>query len=213
MDSEFWHERWASNRIGFHESQPNPLLMDHIARLKLVKGSRVFVPLCGKTLDIHWLLANGYRVAGAELSKLAVEQLFAELGKEAIATSVGETTKYSAADIDVFVGDIFSLTADTLGPVAAIYDRAALVALPAPTREKYAAHLMQLTATAPQLLISYDYDQNVVEGPPFAINGDEVYRHYQSSYAITLLFTGEVPGGLKGKCPATEYVWLLNQNG
>lgn len=211
MDAEFWHERWESNRIGFHESQPNPLLVDHFDRLKLAKGSRVFVPLCGKTLDIHWLLANGFKVAGAELSKLAVEQLFAELGREATVTPVGETTKYSATDIDVYVGDIFALTIELLGPVAAIYDRAALVALPATTREKYAAHLVQLTSKAPQLLITYEYNQSMVDGPPFSISCEEVQHHYKSSYTLTLLSTGEVSGGLKGNCPATEYVWLLNK--
>ena len=96
-----------------------------------------------------------------------------------------------------------------LGPVDAIYDRAALVALPKEMRDRYTEHLVQITENAPQLVIAYEYDQSVVNGPPFSVSQDEVRRHYTDSYNLTLLATADVPGGLKGKCSATEHVWLL----
>ena len=98
-----------------------------------------------------------------------------------------------------------------LGPVDAIYDRAALVALPGEMRDRYSAHLIDITHAAPQLLISYGYDQTAMDGPPFAISPEEVYRHYQTHYDVTLFASMDVPGGLKGKCAATESVWLLTQ--
>src|SRR5690349_18438288 len=128
MDAGFWHERWETNDIAFHKNEANPLLVRCFAALSLSKGSRVFVPLCGKTLDIHWLLSEGFRVAGAELSKVAIEQLFTELGVEPKVSRDGEVDHYSATNIDVFVGDIFQLSSEVLGPVDAVYDRAALVA-------------------------------------------------------------------------------------
>jgi len=211
MDADFWHRKWANNDIGFHEGAVNPLLVKHFSALGLERGDRVFLPLCGKTLDIHWLLSNDFRVVGAELSQLAVEQLFAELGTEPVVTACGPTRRYSAPNLDVFLGDLFDVSRELLGPVNAIYDRAALVALPEETRGRYAAHLMEITAKAPQLLVCFEYDQSLMAGPPFSLASEEVARHYRTSYALTLLDRVEIPGGFKGKISATESVWLLTR--
>jgi len=167
MEPDFWHRRWEKNEIAFHESKVNPLLTACFDQLALPEGSCIFLPLCGKTLDISWLLAKGYRVAGAELSKMAIAQLFADLGIKPTITKAGKAEHYRAPDIDIFVGDIFDLSAAMLGHINAVYDRAALVALPRKMRDRYAAHLMNITHKAPQLLICYDYDQSLMEGPPF----------------------------------------------
>src|SRR5450432_4203968 len=145
MDARFWLQRWEANSISFHESEANPLLITYFKELSLAKGSRVFVPLCGKTLAIGWLLSNGYRVAAAELSELAVEQLFVELGLEPEITDIGEVKHYSATDIDIFVGDIFDLTRKILGSIDAVFDRAALVALPENMRIRYTKHVTDIT--------------------------------------------------------------------
>ncbi len=209
MDANFWHQRWEKMEIGFHLSEANPLLVSHFKALGLSAGSRVFVPLCGKTLDIAWLLANGYQVAGAELSEIAIRQLFDSLGVQPTVMQIGDLKRYSAQGIDIFVGDIFDLTSDLLGIVDAIYDRAALVALPKTMRDRYTAHLRTMTHHAPQLLICFEYDQSLVEGPPFSIDSDEVHRQYQAHYSIRLLASQDMPEGLKGKYPAKESVWLL----
>lgn len=218
MDTQFWHQKWHSNDIGFHEGEANALLVTNFHQLKLPTGSRVFVPLCGKTRDIAWLLHQGYRVVGAELSEVAVMQLFAELrdelGIEPTISTMGSLTHHQAHGsklpaLDVFVGDIFALTPEQLGSVDAIYDRAALVALPAEMRTRYTQHLLQLTNQAPQLLICFDYQQSVMPGPPFAISPFELQRHYGDSHQIELLTSVMVPGGLKGKCPAQENLWML----
>ena len=209
MDANFWHQKWEQNQIPFHESQANPVLVKYFKELALAKGSRVFVPLCGKTLDIPWLLSQGYRAAGAELSKIAIEQLFAELGVEPIVSRVGAVDHYSAESVDILGGDIFEVSSEMLGPVDAIYDRAALVALPEAMRRQYTAHLLAITKRAPQLLATYEYDQSVMDGPPFSISQQEVQRHYSGSYEIALRASTEVPGGLRG-CDARENVWLLS---
>ncbi len=211
MDAGFWHHRWEKNEIAFHESKANPLLVKHFNELSLAKGRRIFVPLCGKTLDISWLLYNGYRVAGAELSQIAIEQLFMELGVQPETSPVGEVEQWSANHLDIFVGDIFALSRKVLGPVDGIYDRAALVAFPEEMRKRYTAHLMETTGQAPQLLICYDYDQSLMEGPPFSVSSDEVKRHYAVNYDVTLIASTDVAGGLKGKCPAKENVWRINK--
>ena len=212
MDPGFWHQRWETNDIGFHKNEANPMLVKHFKELSLEKGSRVFLPLCGKTLDIAWLLSSGYRVAGVELSELAIKQLFSDLGVEPGVSEIEKVVHYSAKDIDIYVGDVFHMTSEILGPVDAIYDRAALVALPEEMRGRYTAHLRKITNNAPQLLICFEYDQSLMEGPPFSVSGEEVKQLYRDSYDLTLLECFDIEGGLKGKCEAKESVWLLKNN-
>ncbi|OQW34139.1 MAG: thiopurine S-methyltransferase [Nitrospira sp. HN-bin3] len=211
MDASFWHNRWQTNQTGWHESTVNPLLIAHFPSLNVPPGGRVFVPLCGKSLDLGWLLAQGYVVGGAELSELAVTQLFTELGMEPTISEVGQHKHFHGEKIDIFVGNLFDLSREVLGPVDAVYDRAALVALPDSMRVQYTTHLKSLTALAPQLLIGYEYDQTIVPGPPFSVTLNELHRHYGSEYSLTPLARIDVPGGLKGKCHATEHIWRLNK--
>ncbi|MBC7181932.1 MAG: thiopurine S-methyltransferase [Roseovarius sp.] len=204
MEADFWHTRWENMQIGFHEGAVNRMLSAHIGALGLDPGARIFLPLCGKTRDIAWLLAQGYRVAGAELSDIAVGQLFEELGVTPDITEHGPLRAYAAPGVTIFAGDIFALTPDLLGPVDAVYDRAALVALPAEMRARYTAHMRVLTGTAPQLLVTFEYDPAIMAGPPFSVTAAEVRTHYAPHYRITQLADLVVPGGLKGVCPARE---------
>jgi len=209
MDAQFWHDRWQEGRLGFHEGRVNRMLEAHVGALGLGPGERVFLPLCGKAVDIPWLLSQGYRVAGAELSEIAVRDLFAEMEVEPEVTETGSHRRYSADGIDIFAGDIFEITADVLGPVDAVYDRAALVALPAEMRPRYATQLAGITAVAPQLLVTFEYDQAAMDGPPFSVTEDEVARCHAARYAIEVLADAEVPGGLKGIVAAREKAMLL----
>jgi len=209
MDAEFWHGRWRQGAIGFHQAETNALLTRHLPALGLPQGARLFVPLCGKTRDIHWLRANGFQVAGAELSPLAVEQLFAELGIEPRISMAGSLQRHEAEGLTIFAGDIFALDRETLGHVDAVYDRAAVVALPPATRTLYASHLRAMTGGAPQIVITFDYEQSSMEGPPFSVSEAEMRRLYADAYRLTHLESRDVEGGLKGLCPARECLWLL----
>jgi len=211
MDESFWNEKWKNNEIAFHENDANPSLVKHFKEFSLAKGSRVFLPLCGKTRDIAWLLSNEYRVAGAELSEIAIDQLFMELGIKPAITEFSKLKHYNAKYIDIFGGNIFHLTDKLLGAGDMIYDRAALVALPAAMRNQYTVHLTQITGKAPQLLISYEYDQTINEGPPFSVINEEIMLQYSGSYNIRLLASTDLPGGMKGKCPAKENIWFLQR--
>lgn len=211
MHHDFWHQRWQTNKIGFHLPDANPLLVKHFLNLGLPSGARVFLPLCGKTEDIPWLLSQGYKVAGAELSQIAIEELFKRLQLKPVVTALNELRHYSALNIDIYVGDIFKLTADQLGKVDAVYDRAALVALPENMRKQYSAHLMAITHLAPQLLICFEYDQSIHAGPPFSVAANEVRQHYSLTYSLMLLESIAMADGLKGKYPAIEQIWLMSK--
>lgn len=211
MDPAFWHTKWSRNEIGFHEGRPNALLVKHLPRLALRPQARIFVPMCGKSQDIEWLMAQGFRVAGVELSPIAVAQLFSDLGLDPRITPIERLARYSARGIDIFVGDVFDLSADILGSVDAVYDRAALVALPRQMRRRYAAHLIEITSAVPQLLICFAYDQSLRAGPPFSVNDEEIRELYAEFHDPLLLETVAVRGGLKGLVDARETVWLLER--
>ena len=211
MEHDFWHRRWEKNQIGFHEGAPNTLLTAHFAALKVPAGGRVFVPLCGKSHDLAWLRAQGYRVVGAELSRLAVEQFFAEHSLTPEITQGGLFERFEAEGVTILVGDIFDLDDRTLGPIDAVYDRAALVALPEPMRKRYAAYLPELTNRVRQLLVTFVYDQSLQPGPPFSVDERWVRNHYEPFYDLHIAETRDVEGGLKGICPAKETAWLLTE--
>lgn len=209
MDPTFWHNKWSANQIAFHEGQANAHLVAQLPVLDLAPDSRLLLPLCGKTRDIGWLLSRGHRVVGVELSPLAIDQLFRDLALTPTITSRGRMQHYSAERIDILVGDIFDATPEMVGTVDAVYDRAALVALPPDLRPRYADHIRTLSHAAQQLLICFEYDQNSTYGPPFSVTADEVATLYAGSHIITKLARTPVDGGLRGTTPAHEVVWHL----
>lgn len=210
MDPKFWHQRWAERRIGFHKTETNPILLKYWSWLGLGKGTRVMVPLCGKTVDIGWLAAQGHDVVGAELSETAVTELFEELGVTPTITQTAAHKHFSAPQVDIYVGNIFDLTPDLVGPIDAIYDRAALVALPLDLRTRYSAHLRHLTDTAPQLLSCFSYDESLLDGPPFSIDRPGIEAQYQDHYTISELDRFDYGQPIKGQdIPAIETVWQL----
>ncbi len=209
MNIESWKQAWELSNIGFHKSKPHPQLVKYFKELNLKQGSRIFLPLCGKTLDIGWLISQGVQVCGVEVSQLAIDQLFQELDIEPQITGSDKFLCYSAKNICIFIGDVFDLSGDELGEVDAIYDRAALVALSEELRVKYTRHLMEITNAAPQLVITFEYDQSLKSGPPFSVDADELDRLFIETYALTLLESYILPGGMKGTHFAMENIWQL----
>ena len=209
MEHDFWHAKWQKKEIGFHQDEYNPLLMEHFSKLGVPEKGRVFVPLCGKTLDMSWFVSQGHQVVGVELSEIAVEQLFRELDIIPKIMRVGKLKCYKSEGMDIFAGDFFDLDIEHLGAVHAIYDRAALVALPEKMRIEYTSHLKTMTANAPQLLVCFEYEQSLLDGPPFSISKEELEKHYQQDYDLTLAATLFLEKGLKGKIDVEECAWLL----
>jgi len=209
-ENSLWLQRWENREIGFDQASANPFMKEYFGALNLQEKSRVFVPLCGKTVDISWLLEQGYDVVAIELSEQAVIELFEALGISPEILEAGELKQYHSQHLDVFVGDIFDLTVDLVGEIDAIYDRAALVALTTEVRKTYAEHLRTLSNNAPQLLLCFEYDQSLMNRTPYSVEADEVKEHYAKSYTLKQLCKEEIVGGFKGKIPASDVVWLLD---
>lgn len=188
LDPHFWRQAWVDGRTGFDQERPNELLVDHLPALELHPGARVLVPLCGRSVDLDHLLASGYEVVGTELSEIAVESYFATREIEPAVEQMGERRVFSAPGIRVFQGDHFALTAQDLEGVAAVYDRASLVALTPQLRDRYAEHLRTvLPAPVPMLVVTFEYEQDEFEGPPLSVTVEEVRRLFEQTHDVELL--------------------------
>lgn len=209
MQAEFWENCWKNDNIGFHEHEPNPIFVRNLSRLKLKLGDRVLIPLCGKTLDISWLLSQGYKVAGIELSEIAIQQLFDEMGLQPEITVLENIKRYRAENVDILVGDFFDVTQEAIGHIDAIFDRGSLVALPEDMRSQYAKHLQGITDNVPQLLVCFEYDQALMEGPPFSITPEELNRYYESNYNLQLIESSDTSSRLGVGFQCVEKVWLV----
>ena len=175
MEPAFWHKRWADNQIGFHQAQVNPYLQAYWPRLGLAPGCRVLVPLCGKSLDLAWLAGQGHRVLGVELSRRAVEDYFREHGLVPEVGQQGAFEVWRSGDVELWCGDFFALRTQDLEDCVGLYDRAALIALPPAMRERYLALLSTLLPNACKgVLVTLDYDQALLDGPPFSVPDAEV---------------------------------------
>jgi thiopurine S-methyltransferase len=188
VQPEFWHQRWREGRIGFHQDQPTPLLLKHWPSLGVAPGAKVFVPLAGKSLDLAWFVSQGYAVLGVELSQLAIGQFFAEHGLEPTQRTSQYGTHYEAGGIELIHGDAFELDADVLADCAAVYDRAALIALPPELRHRYAHELYARLPTGCRgLLVTLEYPQDEKQGPPFSVPEVEVHAQFDRDWEVTAL--------------------------
>ncbi|ALE87356.1 thiopurine S-methyltransferase [Pseudomonas versuta] len=195
MQPEFWHDRWQRNQIGFHQEQVNPCLERLWPQLELLRGARVLVPLCGKSLDLSWLAASGFEVLGVELSQTAVEQFFSEQRVTPQVREQGGFKVYEAGPVTIICGDFFALSAADVAGCAGLYDRAAIIALPPQMRKAYALHLSQiLPRDCRGLLITLDYDQHEMKGPPFSVPDDEVQQLLAPAWSLQIVEQPDVLG-------------------
>ncbi|MDY0248920.1 MAG: thiopurine S-methyltransferase [Pseudomonas sp.] len=193
MEEGFWQTRWQRNQIGFHLQEVNPGLKEYWQCLQVPKGHCVFVPLCGKSLDLCWLAEQGYSVLGVELIEKAVVDFFAEQQLLPTITQQGVFKRYTAGAITILCGDFFALTVEDLSAVDAFYDRAALIALPDELRRCYAVHL---SAHLPQrckgLLMTLDYPQAEMKGPPFAVAPEQVEQLLSDTFIIECMESRDI---------------------
>ena len=193
MEKNFWLERWEREETGFHQGEINPYLRQYWEELHQPEGGEIFVPLCGKSLDMLWLRSQGYDVLGVELSSVAVQAFFEENG--CIPQHVPHD-KFDCCEADrirILCGDFFDLKREELTKVHAVYDRASMVALPPEMRKSYVQHLVSILQPSTQiLLITFDYPQSEMQGPPFAVSIAEVEALYSEYAEIRLLKDADV---------------------
>jgi thiopurine S-methyltransferase len=187
MESEFWHQCWQQQRIGFHQHEVHPLLPVVLSQLNWDKSGAIFAPLSGKSLDLWWLSQFG-KVIGAELSQLACQQFYQQQEQQVTVLSQGGFQRFCHAQVDIWQGDYFSLASEQLGDVGLIYDRAALIALPQTMRIDYVRQLRSLCQSPVSLLLlSLEYPEHEMSGPPFSVTEQEVRHLFEFASSVQLV--------------------------
>jgi thiopurine S-methyltransferase len=192
MEAEYWLKRWREGRTGWHRSEVMPLLVQHWSALNVPRGSRVLVPLCGKSLDMLWLAQQGMRVLGVDVSPVAIESFLAENHLHARTRGEADGTHYeitnASGEIEIINGDAFALDPDEVAQCNVFYDRAALIAMPAPMRRRLVDELyVQLPAGSAGLLITLAYPGNEMQGPPFSVDDAEVHDLFDKRWQVDRL--------------------------
>ncbi len=193
MKKEYWLDRWEREDTGFHQSTINPYLREYWQTLELARNSTIFVPLCGKSRDMLWLREQGHGVLGVEFSSLAAQAFFIESGLTPQDTNREKFIHLEADGMRILCGNFFDLGKNDLANISAVYDRAAFIALPPEIRERYVRHLVNiLPPDVKILLITLDYPDSEMTGPPFSVSIDDVVALYQSPFEIRLLAQQDV---------------------
>ena len=187
-----WHQHWTRKSPGFHEARVNTYLERFLPLFNLQPGDRVFLPLCGKAHDILWLSRQGLDVIGVEISQVAVESFFEEAGLKATPRQQGPFTVYQAPNITLYQGDYMHLQPSDLQGCQLVYDRAAIVAIEPFNRASYVEHMLKIIPRkSPFLLVTLEYEQSVMSGPPFSVPVSEIEQHFSSTYRVEHLLTNE----------------------
>ena len=217
MEADFWHERWEKGEIGFHQQDFNHHMQQFTGRLEVGPGACILVPLCGKSLDMLWLAEQGYRVSGIEISERAARDFFVENGLVYEMERLPGGVLYRGENIQVLCADFFSAKKAHLPGIDAVYDRASLIALPPEMRTAYAEHLAGLLNTGTRsLLVTLDYRQEEMRGPPFSVTYDEVRRLFAPKFNIVRLHSEDCLAReprfrKKGLTRLEEHVCLLQK--
>lgn len=214
---DFWHERWERGEIGFHQQDFNRYMQEFVGRLGVQPGAEVLVPLCGKSLDMVWLVKQGYRVTGIEISEVAVKNFFVENNLAYTVECNQGYISYCNENTCLICADFFTVEKANLPHIDAVYDRASLIAMPPEMRPDYAQHFSRLIDTGVRsLLVTLEYPQEEMKGPPFSVNQDEVKRLFGARYCIESLHSEDCLAReprfrKKGLTRLEERVYLLKK--
>lgn len=215
MDTDFWRQRWEQQQIGFHQPEVNHYLKTYMSRLDLQSGAHVFVPLSGKSVDLLWLQHQGYRPSGVEISEIAVKDFFTDNALDAESRQQADFVCWQYENLQILCGDFFRLDPSTIGQIDAVFDRAALIALPPSMRPDYVRHVKTLvSAHSKMLIVTLSYDQSEMDGPPFSVEEGEIADLYAKEYEIEPLCSEEIIQDNpqfrdKGLSRLTERAYLL----
>lgn len=191
---ELWSNLWKNKETGWEQKQPNALLQNYLNLLNLKPASRIFVPLSGKSIDMAWLAKQGYYIVGVELNVDACELFFKENNIPYKKSKEGKFDIFKSDKITLISGDYFELDKKLLGKVDAVYDRAALIALPFETRQAYIKKMLNLIDNHTQmLLITFVYNEHAIQGPPYSVNKEETQKHFGNKFNIIALYDEIVP--------------------
>jgi len=217
MTKQYWLDKWQHNDIKFNQDDVNVYLQRYYSRFNLSKSELIFVPLCGKSIDMLWLMNKGHHVVGVELSSVACKAFFEDNHLAYQVKTRGSFITYFNDSITLYCGDFFELMPGLMGNIKSVYDRGAFIAFPPDMRGQYVAQLASLIAVGGKIIMNtIEYDERREEGPPYSASFKNIAQLYQSSFHINQLEQSvyEVPEHLKsqGLLTANHAVYLLTKH-
>lgn len=190
MENTDWLKAWIDNNIRFHNEEYNTNLVKYWDDFTGGEKGTVFVPLCGKTLDMKYFNENGHNVYGVELSRIAVESFF----NENKITYKKDGHLFYSNDIFLYNEDLFELNKSHFRDVKFIYDRASIIALPHDIRLKYVSWLKSTFPNTPMFVQTIDFNNKEL-GPPFSIDESMINEYYGKEYNVNSVSTVEFENG------------------
>ena len=205
--AKFWTDMWKEHIFPWHEDGVHEYLIKYIDELTGGRlNIRVFVPLCGKSVDMLWLADQGHTVVGVELADKAIESFFTEnnltFTKEPVKLAAGsepaEVYRCNEKQITIFCCDLFTLKEEDIGEkVDAIWDRGSLSAIVPSAGDRgkrYAKHMRSLLARdGNYLLESHHYEVDRGNDPPASISDELRNEIFGEDFTIKELDVNRLP--------------------
>jgi len=203
-----WLHFWENNETNWHSDTITQELAEYFELFELEPGDKVFVPLCGKSLDMIYIVNQGFSVVGVEISEFGIRQFFKENDLKYTVTKVGDFDLYSSENLEIYCGDFFSLTSKHLNNVKAVLDRKSLIALEPDLRQKYVKHLNDIISLGVRiLLVTLHYPQHQMSGPPFSVDKSEVESLFSMTFETRELKSfNDIENGSKLVRAGVDYI-------
>lgn len=199
MELSYWQSRWQKGNTGWHMDTVYPVLPKIWPQLNIPSGARIFVPLCGKSLDLQWLIDQNCTVIGVDISKKALHSIMQQHSEPFEQEASHGFTIYRSEAMTLWEGDVMKLPNDRMPPIDLIYDKAAIVALPPNMRSDYAQKLLSLCSDHTQILMqTFEYIQEEMNGPPFSVDEQELEKLFGKQFSRHLLHEQSKLKELKG---------------
>ena len=203
-----WLKFWENNETNWHGDNVTQELIEYFELFELEPRDKVFVPLCGKSLDMLYIMNQGFSVIGVEISEIGVRQFFNENNLTYKITKVDDFDLYSTENLEIYCGDFFALTSKHLNMVKSVFDRKSLIALEPEVRQKYVKHLNDIISLGARiLLVTLQYPQHQMSGPPFSVDKSEVESLFSMTFESRELRSfNDIENGLKLERAGVDFI-------
>ncbi|MRX28461.1 thiopurine S-methyltransferase [Kangiella sp. HZ709] len=180
MDYHFWDTCWQRASQPFHLSEAHPFLRRYLYLLD--NKEKLLLPLSGKSVDPIFLAQNNIHSTSIEFNPSAIDNFIIDSELSFKRKTFEQKKCYDFGDFDIWLADFFDIETKDIGKFSQVFDRAALVALPKELRDKYIKHLKSLLQPkATILMVTMDYEEGEMSGPPFYIAQNELTELFPES--------------------------------
>lgn len=201
MTVGMWKECWNTPNVEFHNPQLNELFVKYHQRMLTRPGMRIFVPLCGKAVEMKWLVDHGHKVVGLEAAPVPCKAFFEENG---IPYNVKEMKgihgeKYESLDhnIVIYSCDFFLFTADICGEFDGIWDSGGLNSMDVEDREAYIRRIRTLMGKGCVNLTEFvNFDKSMVD-ITWSMTKEELQKVFGEGFIVEDLNEMAAPQRLK----------------